>query len=160
MKKEDVDAENPSMFDLKQNYFELLNIPQQFEIDKEQLYKNYIKLQQLFHPDKLVNKSNAEKILGLEYAANINNIYQILNDDKRRAEYLLLLRGIIVNTDDNNIKPDPLMLAEILEFSENPDPKLIEMQIKECWKIFIESFPQDLQKAAQTIIKLQYLSKI
>ncbi len=160
MKKVDVDVENPSMFELKQNYFELLNLPQQFEIDKKNLHESYIKLQQLFHPDKLVNKSNAEKILGLEFAAKLNNIFQILNDDKKRAEYLLSLNNIIINTDDSNVKPSVLMLAEILELSENPDIELIELQKQECWQIFMDNYPSDQQKAAQAIIKLQYLSKI
>lgn len=160
MKKEDVDVENLSMSNNKQNYFELLNLPIEFEIDKNKLRTNYIKLQQLFHPDKLINKSSAERVIGATNAANLNHVYKVLGDDKKRAEYLLLLSNIIVNTDDSNVKTDISMLAEIMELSENPDKDVIELLKKEAWKVFNENYPTDLEKAAQAIIKLQYLTKL
>ena len=160
MKKEDAVAENRLMFSSKQNYFELLAIDQQFEIDRKLLDENYIKLQQLIHPDKLVNKSNAEKILAMEYSAKLNEIYSILKDDKKRAEYLLLLQNIIVNTDEDNVKPDLELLADIMDLSENPDLEVIEKEKQKCWKIFKETYLNNLRIAAQAIIKLQYLNKI
>jgi molecular chaperone HscB len=160
MKKADVDVENLSMSSSMDNYFELLNLPQKFEIDKKQLFTNYIQLQQLFHPDKLVNKSSAEKILGAKSSANLNNAYQILGDDKKRAEHLLLLNNIIINNDDSNVKPDISMLAEIMELSEDPNKDKIAVLKHECIEIFKTNYPDNLQKAAQAIIKLQYLTKL
>ncbi len=148
------------MYSLEKNHFKLLNLSETFDIDKKQLYQNYIKLQQFLHPDKLINKSNAEKILGAEHSAYLNNVYNILNDDKKRAEYLLSLHDIIINTEQDNVKPDLMMLAEILELSESKDMNQVTSQQKECWEIFISNYPNDLQKAAQAIIKLQYLNKI
>ena len=148
------------MSNLEQNYFELLNLPVQFEIDKKKLLENYIKLQELFHPDKLINKSSAERILGAKNSANLNNAYQVLGDDKKRAEHLLYIKNIIVNRDDSNVKPEVSMLAEIMELSENPNESEIAILKKECWDVFKKSYPDDLQKAAQAIIKLQYLTKL
>jgi molecular chaperone HscB len=148
------------MSKLEQNYFELLNLPPQFEIDKKQLLANYVKLQELFHPDKLINKSSAERILGAKNSANLNNAYQVLGDDKKRAEHLLYIKDIIVNRDDSNIKPDITMLAEIMELSEDPNESEITILKKECWDLFKMNYPNDLQQAAQAIIKLQYLTKL
>ena len=159
MRKENVDVENLSMFN---NFFELLNIKQSFEIDQEDLYNHYIKLQSLLHPDKLNSKSRAEKIIAIEAASKLNEAYYILKDDKKRAEYLLFLNNIIINQEtDNNISPDPMMLNEILELSEDPDFKLISEKKDECWNIFKENYSKNiLNQAAQAIIKLQYLNKI
>ncbi len=159
MRKENAGVENLSMSD---NYFNLLNLVPKFEIDKENLYSNYIKLQQVFHPDKQQNKSKSEKLVTMEYAAKINKAYQILNDDKKRAEYLLFLEGIIINQEENNnIQPDSLMLNEILEMSENPEGYDISLMKTECWEAFQNSYAEgNLQTAAQFIIKLQYLNKI
>ena len=63
MRKVNVDVESLSM---SSNYFELLGVQQDFDIDKDLLHKNYIKLQQLLHPDKSINKPNSEKILVME----------------------------------------------------------------------------------------------
>ncbi len=149
---------NHSMSD---NFFILLNIPQEFEIDFERLEKNYVKLQQLFHPDKQVNKTKAEKLFALELAAKINKAYGVLKDDKKRAEYLLSLHGIIINQEEgNNIDPDKSMLLEILEISEDPLGYDIAKMKEKCWENFKLEFAKGSYKeAAQAIIKLQYLNK-
>ena len=159
MKKENAAVENLFMFS---NFFELLNMKQNFEIDQKELYNNYIKLQSFLHPDKLNSKSHAEKIITIEAASKLNEAYYILKDDKKRAEYLLYLNKIIINQEtDNNVLPDPIMLNEILELSEDPDLNLIKSMKDECWNNFKINYSKNmLNEAAQAIIKLQYLNKI
>ena len=159
MKKENAAVVNLSMFS---NFFELLNLEQKFDINQEQLQNNYIKLQNILHPDKLNSKSHAEKIIAIEAASKLNEAYHILKDNKKRAEYLLSLNKIIINQEtDNNVHPDPMMLNEILELSEDPDLKLITKMKAECWNNFKENYSKNmLNEAAQAIIKLQYLNKI
>ena len=145
-----------------QNYFELFKIKQYFLIDKQILYENFIELQKLFHPDKQINKSNVEKSVAIKLSQIANKAYDILNDDKKRAEYLLFLTGIVINQEEgNNIEADPLMLLEILEISENPQDYNLDSLIEESWNNFKDNFAnKDFTKAAQAIIKLQYLNKI
>ena len=145
-----------------QNYFELFKIKQDFLIDKQILYENFIELQKLFHPDKQINKSNVEKSVAIKLSQIANKAYDILNDDKKRAEYLLFLTGIVINQEEgNNIEADPLMLLEILEISENPQDYNLDSLIEESWNNFKDNFAnKDFTKAAQAIIKLQYLNKI
>ena len=150
------------MFDTS-NYFELLGIKQDFLIDQELLYQNYLKLQHILHPDKLSTKSQAEKIISMEYTAKLNKAYNILNDDKKRAEYLLSLHGVIINVEENNnVQPDSLMLNEILELSEeHQNPEDIHSMQQECWNIFRSNYSKgDFKAAAQGMIKLQYLNKL
>jgi molecular chaperone HscB len=161
MRKVNAAVENLSMFNAG-NFFELLNIKPDFEIDQDLLDQNYLKLQQILHPDKLTTKSNAEKLMAMEYVTKLNHAYKTLKNNKTRAEYLLSLNNIIINQEDgNNVNLDPIMLAEILELSEDPNLEDIEGMIKECWNNFKCSYSKgELQQAAQAIIKLQYLSKI
>lgn len=44
------------------NYFELFNIPNQYDINTEQLTTNFRKLQNLVHPDKYSNKTQVNFI--------------------------------------------------------------------------------------------------
>jgi molecular chaperone HscB len=161
MKKASAAAESPFMYN-GSNFFELLAIELKFQIDKEKLYQNYLKLQQLFHPDKSANKSNSERLLSVEYSVKLNEAYQTLNDDKKRAEYLLSLVGITINQEENNsISPDPHMLNEILEISEEPEKYNISNMQKNCLEDFETNYKiKDFTNAAKSIIKLQYLNKI
>lgn len=158
MKKEDAAAASHSM--LENNYFDIFQLPQTFEIDKDLLYKNYLILQKNFHPDKIINRSNAEKIQAHEYSAKLNEIYRILNDDKTRAEYILSLNNVLINCDNSNLAPSQEVLMEILELSEDKNEEIISKLKNECWIVFKEFYSTDLNKAAQAIIKLQYLSKL
>lgn len=145
-----------------QNYFELFKIKQDFFIDKQILHENFIELQKIFHPDKQLNKSNGERLAAINLSQVINKAYNILNDDKKRAEYLLSLYGVIVNQEEgNNVDADPKMLYEILEISENPQDYDIAKLKLQCLDDFVDNFAkEEFSEAAQAIIKLQYLSKI
>jgi molecular chaperone HscB len=161
MKRANVDVGNHSMFK-GDDYFIMFNLEQKFDIDQKLLQENYLKLQQICHPDKQINKTNSERIFLLKYASKLNDAYETLKDDKRRAEYLLFLNGIIINQEEgDNVKPDPIMLSEILEISEDPENFAFTDIQEELWQNFKDSYnKKDLQAAAQQIIKLHYLSKI
>ena len=159
------------MFSALDNYFNILNLEENFDIDKESLYQNYIKLQQAFHPDKAINKSHVEKMQVLEFTVTLNKAYQILNDNKLRAEYLLSLNNIHINKEEPNINPDPVMLNDMLDLSEEIIEANLEQlkairarvneQIEECWISFKENYAiSSFEDAASAIIKLQYLNKI
>ena len=53
------------------NYFEILSIDLAFDIDLKKLEDNYIKLQAIFHPDKYINKPNAN--IAKDKSTLINN---------------------------------------------------------------------------------------
>lgn len=153
------------------NYFNLLNLEETFAIDVDELYRNYIKLQQFSHPDKLLNKSHTEKMILLEINSNLNKAYQVLKDDKARAEYLLSLKNILVNQEENNIDADPIMLSEILELNEEVIEadatslavinKRLILDIQECWENFKNHYSkEEYELAGHSMIKLQYLNKI
>lgn len=75
-----------------ENYFDLFCLPQQYAIDEAVLQSRYYRLQEAMHPDKLVNKLEAEKKVGLLYSAQISAAYKVLSDSFERAKYLLNCR--------------------------------------------------------------------
>ena len=97
------------------NYFELMNVPQQYQIDIAKLQQNLRQLQSKFHPDNNLDASVAEQNLSLsantdgflhesiaklsalkpeQASAIINEAYNTLKNPDSRASHLLALKGI------------------------------------------------------------------
>lgn len=97
------------------NYFELMNIPQHYQIDITKLQQTLRQLQSKFHPDNNVDASVAEQNLSLsadtedflpesiaklsslkpeQASAIINEAYNTLKNPGSRASHLLALKGI------------------------------------------------------------------
>lgn len=97
------------------NYFELMNVPQHYQIDIAKLQQTLRQLQSKFHPDNNVDASVAEQHLSLsadtdgflpesiaklsslkpeQASAIINEAYNTLKNPDSRASHLLALKGI------------------------------------------------------------------
>lgn len=144
------------------DYFELLGVEKSFDINQEQLHDNFLKLQQVFHPDKQVNKSSIEKIASIDYASTLNRAYQTLTNDQDRAEYLLSLQGINFGSENESlINLDVGMLEKVLELSENSNVEEISQMQIECIDKFRKYYDgKKFAEATQEIVKLKYLRKI
>ena len=93
------------------NYFLIFNInPPNYKINLEKLSKNYKKIQKKIHPD-ICNKKYAEDCSSL-----IINAYNILNNDIKRAEYLLKLNKI--ETKENEINNSNEQLIKLYNIQE------------------------------------------
>ena len=97
------------------NYFELMNVPQHYQIDIAKLQQTLRQLQSKFHPDNNLDASVAEQNLSLsanadsslresiaqlsslkpeQASAIINEAYNTLKNPGSRASHLLALKGI------------------------------------------------------------------
>ena len=102
---------------LDTDYFSLLGLPVGFQVDEERLAANYYKTQSLVHPDKLVGSSPAQKQLATHLSGRINEAYQTLKNPLSRAKYLLRLREMDVE-DENNTTDDTDFLMQQLQWRE------------------------------------------
>ena len=156
-----------------QNYneFELLGIDKKFDLDKEVLEHNYLKLQQVLHPDNFSTLSDKEIKYSTIFSSMVNNAYYKLSNANLRAEALLKLEGLN-NSDESETFQNTEVLEEILEIqnkcNNESDEKVIkdtsielDNKISKTLSELSSSFDQeDYKKASQLNIKLSYLEKI
>ena len=110
------------------NYFELFNLPESFDVDLSTLPQTYQQLQRLTHPDRFASGSEQEKLVAIQKNAQVNDAYSVLKSPLSRAEYLLSLRGIDLQHEQQTIKDTAFLMQqmewreELSEISEQTDP--------------------------------------
>jgi molecular chaperone HscB len=110
------------------NYFELFNIPVSFDVDLSVLPQTYQQLQRLTHPDKFASGSEQEKLVAIQKNAQVNDAYSVLKSPLARAEYLLSLRGIDLQHEQQTINDTAFLMQqmewreELAEIAEQTDP--------------------------------------
>jgi len=145
------------------NHFFNLYLVENFVIDLNILEKNYLELQQKFHPDKSL--SDLEKSIAL------NESYKILSNPISRAEHLLELKNIFINDDENRLRPSLETLNEIIELQEKiencqnlaeltPMKNFLLEKIDENFWQFVKNFDEkNFVQSAQDIMKIKYFKK-
>lgn len=151
------------------NYFEQFNLPIQFELDLALLEQQYLSLQLECHPDQHKHKNNVHSLHNI---MEINQAYEILKSDLKRAEYLLELENIAVNKESGGVKPSQEILLANLnareELSNCSDLDQIQKMYDEIYqqrKIIVKNISssfkaRNLPEAAQQTIALKYTEKL
>jgi molecular chaperone HscB len=160
------------------NYFELFNIPVSFDVDLSVLPQTYQQLQRLTHPDKFASGSEQEKLVAIQKNAQVNDAYSVLKSPLSRAEYLLSLRGIDLQHEQQTIKDTAFLMQqmdwreELAEIAEQTDPlgalKSLEDEINlriksDLTKLshLLESVQETAEQNAANIIRqLKFLYKM
>jgi len=93
-------------------------VPVSFECDIDTISQRYRELQKAVHPDKFVNSSDQEKRLSMQHTSYINEAYNALKNPVERALYMLKLKGLDINF-DNETTMDAEFLMEQLELRES-----------------------------------------
>lgn len=152
------------------NYFALLDIKQQYDIDLVFLKKQYLKLQAKYHPDSAAAHLSIKE--AIDMSMSINYAYKILKDDYLRAEYLLKLKGIEFDdkTLKNRLSINELeqIINQLEEIQETQDLKLLrkieKLKLKEKEAIIsslVKCFSQNkLDQALDLTIRLKYLTNL
>ena len=110
------------------NYFELFNIPISFDVDLSALPQTYQQLQRLTHPDRFASGSEQQKLVAIQKNAQVNDAYTVLKSPLSRAEYLLSLRGIDLQHEQQTIKDTAFLMQqmewreELAEITEQTEP--------------------------------------
>ena len=160
------------------NYFQLFQVPAQFDLDLTELGTRYLELQRNFHPDNFAAGSERDRLLAVQQAANINDAYHSLKQPLLRAEHLLALRGVKISHEqrsftDTSFLMQQMELRELLGdivFSSDPYALIdeAEQQIQQQKNVLLKllakaleanQHEQDLQ-AADIIRKLKFFFKL
>ena len=103
------------------NFFNVFGINQpHFFIDLKDLKKTYIELQKQSHPDRFASASEHEQNAALLKSSLINDAFEVLSDDLKRAKYILECKEIpLSNATRNEFLIEQMELEESLEENNN-----------------------------------------
>ena len=104
------------------DYFTLLGVPRQFDLDANELRRRFFALSQHAHPDFHSGESTEVQQLSLQMSAAINDAYRTLCDAPSRAEYLLELLGGKSSANDKSV-PDGFLATMMMMQEELADAK-------------------------------------
>ena len=143
------------------DYFGLLGLNPQFDLDLPALEQAYFKAQRQYHPDRFVSKSAPERQQALQQSMDINQAYDTLKNPLTRAQYCLHLHGITVGTEKDSVKPSQATLIEAMELREEPPQKAaLEQMIADSIQTLSRHYSASAFDAmAQETLRLGYLMK-
>jgi len=160
------------------NYFELFGLPESYDLDLTELSNRYRTLQNTVHPDKFANASDLERRLSMQQSALINEAYQTLKTPLRRAQYMLLLKGVDLSVDtrtsmDSEFLMQQMRLREELEqvrHCSDPAARLmmlsaeIEKGIAEqdaiLKQLFADAGAEKLEQITNFVRRMQFMVKL
>ncbi|WP_199031838.1 Fe-S protein assembly co-chaperone HscB [Ralstonia sp. ASV6] len=99
-------------------HFSLFGLPEDFEVNEDALNAAYRTVQSQAHPDRYAHAGDAERRVAMQWATRANEAYQTLRDPLKRATYLLHLKGIDVQAENNTALP-PAFLMQQMEWRES-----------------------------------------
>lgn len=163
------------------NYFELFNLPFQFDVKVETISDTYRELQRAVHPDKFAHAGEHEQLLAVQKSAQVNDAFQTLKDPLLRAQYMLAERGVDIQLEQKTLQ-DPVFLMQQMEFREQlediaglEDPDELEEQIIQfensikkltadyycqLGTLLVASCKVSLENAAILVRKLKFMNKL
>lgn len=157
------------LYSLTQNYFELFNLPEKFQIDLEMLQENYRAIQKEIHPDRFATSSENEKVQSMIKSTQANDAFQTLKSPIKRAKYILSLHKSVEKI---TLPPDFLMQqmeweehfetieknsSELTEFKSTINKKYKEYSLLISTQIDDD---QNWSDAAISIDKLYFIEKL
>jgi molecular chaperone HscB len=98
------------------DYYELLGVPRGLNLSLDDLQKRYYDLSRQLHPDRFMQKPEAERLRALDMSSALNDAYRTLKDPIKRAQYLLGLEGFDIGEQRSKDVP-PELLEEVFELN-------------------------------------------
>lgn len=154
-------------------YFDLLSLPQQYDLDLALLEKHYRKLQSEVHPDKFVTATPAQRLHSMQMATLANEAYQTLKHPTARARYLLKLQGIDTEEHSNTAMPADFLMSQMEWREAIEDAKIakdvdaLEKQLKHMKQEsnylqaqLAETLTNQTELASMTVRKLSFIDKV
>lgn len=156
------------------NYFELYNLPEQFEIDLGKLKQHYQTLQKLTHPDRFASASEQQKRMVLTKNAQISDAYSVLQSPISRGEHLLEIRGVELASEQDTVGDVEFLMAQMewrealedadsiaaLEQLLGDNQDVLLKQENMISQLLSNNSEQDNQSAAQELRKMKFMIKL
>jgi molecular chaperone HscB len=98
------------------DYYALLSIPRSLNLSLDELQTRYYALSRELHPDRFMQKPEAERQRALDMSSGLNDAYRTLKDPIKRAQYLLSQEGFDIGEQRSKDVP-PELLEEVFELN-------------------------------------------
>ena len=98
------------------DYYEQLGIPRSLNLSLETLRQRYYELSRQLHPDRFMQKPEAERQRALDLSSALNDAYRTLKDPIRRAQHVLSMEGFEIGEQRSKDVPAEL-LEEVFELN-------------------------------------------
>jgi len=105
-------------FDPALDHFARLGLERAWALDRDALEDAYLARSRQVHPDRHATADAATRRAALEHSSAVNEAYATLRDPVRRAEYLVKLGGIDLDSSDPETgapHPNQAFLIEMIE---------------------------------------------
>jgi len=160
---------------LSDDYFQIMQVPEAYEVDGAALSENYLNLQRQFHPDRFADKSAQEQRLAVQMASVVNQAHDTLRSPLLRAAYLLKLRGLDSSGENTTISDVTFLMSQMqlreqlgaVSSAADPFAELdlvateVSSQLTNLQQQFGEQYGQQtFDTAAETLIKMQFYNKL
>jgi molecular chaperone HscB len=107
--------------DQGEDYFAMFGISRAHGLDRDALEGRYLEQASAVHPDRFTNATLSDQRRALERSSAFNHAYRVLRCPVRRAEYLVKLSGIDLDSSDRDggaPSPTQAFLIEMIELRE------------------------------------------
>ena len=113
------------------DYFQMLSVPRQFDLDQNLLHEKFLALNRHAHPDFHAEETPEVQQLSLKVSATVNDAYRTLKDPPQRGAYLLELLGGKSSAYDKSVPdgflPTMMMMQEEIEDAKSANnPKQLD----------------------------------
>jgi molecular chaperone HscB len=98
------------------DYYALIGVPRGLNLSLDALQQRYYELSRKLHPDRFMQKPEAERQRALDMSSALNDAYRTLKDPIKRAQYLLALEGFDIGEQRSKDVP-PELLEEVFELN-------------------------------------------
>jgi molecular chaperone HscB len=108
-------------FDPTLDHFARFGLAPRWQLDRNLLEDRYLERSRVVHPDRHATADAATRRAALEHSAALNEAYAVLRDPVRRAEYLVKLGGVDLDSSDPKTgapHPEQAFLIEMIERRE------------------------------------------
>ena len=150
---------------MKQNYFELFQLPISFDLNVNDLAARHRAVIARVHPDQFANKSAVEQRMALQWATFANEAFDALKSPVSRAHYLLQLHAPELAEHEARVALPPAFLMQQMMWREaledgQSDSVRSEVQAEHelaLQQLSAQCAAQNWNDVAQTLAKYQFI---
>jgi len=150
------------------SFFAIFSLPEYYIISEEELEHNFLAMQRVFHPDRNINSKRLIEDFARK-SSLVNEAFNTLRDDLKRANYLLHLYNINLDLENTTANADILMQQmekrEKLSKITSVDQLIVIQRLSHLDIKMIASdlekalHEKDYEKAKNLAISLKYAQK-